>query len=155
MSVPRAALQGEGASRFVYIADYDLENAFEKVPVEIGERNEAQVEILNGLYPGDSVVTRGAYALGFAGNGSTSLKEALDAAHGHAHAEDGSELGEHEGEGDHDHDSHEDHAHDSHEGHEADGFVALTPPALFFAGLSGLLLVLLILSLAFRKHPAD
>lgn len=155
MSVPRAAVQGEGASRFVYIADYDLENAFEKVPVVIGEQNETMVEIVNGLFPGDTVVTRGAYTLGFAGNGSTSLKEALDAAHGHAHAEDGSELGEHEGEGDHDHDSHGDHAHDSHERHEADGFVALTPPALFFAGLSGLLLVLLILSLAFRKHPAD
>ena len=30
--------------------------------------------------------------LGFAGGGGMSLKEALDAAHGHEHAEDGSEL---------------------------------------------------------------
>lgn len=146
MSVPRAALQGEGASRFVYIADYDLENAFEKVPVEIGEQNESMVEIVNGLFPGDTVVTRGAYALGFAGNGSISLKEALDAAHGHAHAEDGSEMGEHEGGGDHDH-------HDDHD-HEAAGGAGFTTLTLFFAGLSGLLLVLLILSLAFRKQPA-
>jgi cobalt-zinc-cadmium efflux system membrane fusion protein len=148
MSVPRAALQGEGASRFVYIADYDLENAFEKVPVEIGEQNESMVEIVNGLFPGDTVVTRGAYALGFAGNGSISLKEALDAAHGHAHAEDGSEMGEHEGGGDHDHDHHDDHDH------EAAGGAGFTTLTLFFAGLSGLLLVLLILSLAFRKQPA-
>ena len=139
MSVPRSAVQGEGASRFVYIADYELKNAFEKVPVEIGEQNETQVEIVNGLFPGDTVVTRGAYALGFAGKGSVSLKEALDAAHGHAHAEDGSELGE---TGEHD----EDHDHDHEKGA---GFNTLT---LFFAGLSALLLVLLILSVAFRKR---
>lgn len=143
MAVPRAAVQGEGASRFVYIADYDLENAFEKVPVEIGEQNETIVEIVNGLFPGDTVVTRGAYALGFAGKGSVSLKEALDAAHGHPHGEDGSELTEEEAAasrgGGHGH---------GHGGGE--GFGTLT---LFFAGLSALLLVLLILSLVFRKRP--
>ena len=143
MAVPRSAVQGEGASRFVYIADYDLKNAFEKVPVEIGEQNETMVEIINGLFPGDTVVTRGAYALGFAGKGSVSLKEALDAAHGHPHGEDGSELTE---EGDHDHEG--DHEHDAHGSGE--DFGTLT---LFFAGLSALLLVLLILSLAFRKRP--
>ncbi|MDA7523072.1 hypothetical protein N8535_01410, partial [bacterium] len=42
--------------------------------------------------PGDEVVTRGAYPLAFAGNGGISLKEALDAAHGHEHNEDGSEM---------------------------------------------------------------
>lgn len=142
MAVPRAAVQGEGASRFVYVADYELKNAFEKVPVEIGEQNETLVEIVNGLFPGDTVVTRGAYALGFAGKGSVSLKEALDAAHGHPHGEDGSELTEEEtaaaGGGDHD-----------HEHHGGEGFGTLT---LFFAGLSALLLVLLILSLAFRQR---
>lgn len=145
MAVPRAAVQGEGASRFVYVADYDLSNAFEKLPVEIGEQNETMVEIVNGLFPGDTVVTRGAYALGFAGKGSISLKEALDAAHGHSHAEDGSELtggGDHADEGDHDHD---------HEGHGGEGFGTLT---IFFAGLSALLLVLLTLSLVFRKRAA-
>jgi hypothetical protein len=142
MAVPRSAVQGEGASRFVYIADYELKNAFEKVPVEIGEQNDTMVEIVNGLFPGDTVVTRGAYALGFAGKGSVSLKEALDAAHGHPHGEDGSELTEEEaaeaGGGDHGH---------GHGG--GNGFNTLT---LFFAGLSGLFLVLLILSIAFRKR---
>jgi multidrug efflux pump subunit AcrA (membrane-fusion protein) len=151
MAVPRAAVQGEGASRFVYIADYELENAFEKVPVELGEQNDSMVEIVNGLFPGDSVVTRGAYALGFAGNGSTSLKEALDAAHGHAHAEDGSELGGHEEGEEHDHGHHDDHDDHDHEATGGPGFNTLT---VFFAGLSGLLLVLLVLSLAFRKSPA-
>jgi membrane fusion protein, heavy metal efflux system len=142
MSVPRSAVQGEGTSRFVYIADYELKNAFEKVTVEIGEQNETMVEIINGLFPGDTVVTRGAYALGFAGKGSVSLKEALDAAHGHPHADDGSELTE--GEGDETGGGNHGQAYGG-----GKGFGTLT---LFFAGLSALLVVLLVLSVAFRKR---
>lgn len=92
MSVPRAALQGEPAARFVYVKDFELPNSFIKSPVEVGETNDRSVEIISGLLPGDSVVTRGAYSLSFAGASSVSLKEALDAAHGHEHAADGSEL---------------------------------------------------------------
>ena len=51
------------------------------------------MEVLAGLIGGDEVVTNGAYSLAFAGKGSVSLKEALDAAHGHEHNEDGSEVG--------------------------------------------------------------
>lgn len=91
-SVPRSALQGEAAARFVYVKDFDLPNAFIKTTVEVGEMNDRFVEIINGLLPGDSVVTRGAYSLSFAGASSISLKDVLDAAHGHEHAEDGSEL---------------------------------------------------------------
>jgi membrane fusion protein, heavy metal efflux system len=141
MSVPREAVQGDGAARFVYIADYELKHAFQKSAVEIGEQNETMVEVVSGLFPGDQVVARGAYALGFAGKGSVSLKEALDAAHGHPHGEDGSEL------------SKEQAAAAGEHGHEhggvAQGFNTIT---LFFAVLSGLLLVLLLLSLVFRKR---
>lgn len=92
VAVPRAALQGEGGNRFVYVKDFDLKNAFVKTPVTVGEINDRYVEITNGLLPADEVVTRGAYSLSFAGASSVSLKEALDAAHGHEHAADGSEL---------------------------------------------------------------
>lgn len=92
LAIPRAAVQGDGAERFVFIRDYELPNAFVKTPVVIGARNGQFVEVVQGLFPGDEVVTRGAYALGFAGRGSVSLKEALDAAHGHPHNEDGSEM---------------------------------------------------------------
>lgn len=91
-SVPRAALQGDAANRFVYVKDFDLPNAFVKTPVVVGKITDRRAEILSGLFPADEVVTRGAYSLAFAGGGSISLKEALDAAHGHEHAEDGSEL---------------------------------------------------------------
>ncbi len=92
LAVPRAAVQGEGGDRFVFAKDFELENAFLKCPVVLGASNDAFVEIVSGLFPGDEVVTRGAYSLAFAGGGTVSLKEALDAAHGHEHAADGSEL---------------------------------------------------------------
>lgn len=91
-SIPRVALQGDASNRFVYVRDFDLPNAFVKTPVVVGRINDRSAEILSGLFPADEVVTRGAYSLAFAGGGNLSLKEALDAAHGHEHAEDGSEL---------------------------------------------------------------
>ncbi len=107
-SVPRAAVQGEGGSRFVYVKDFDLPNAFLKTPVVTGRGNDRLVEIVSGLFPADEVVIDGAYALAFAGGGSVSLKEALDAAHGHAHNADGSEVDSgRTAAGDHDHE-HED-----------------------------------------------
>lgn len=91
-SIPRSALQGDAASRFVYVKDFEIPNAFIKTPVVTGRLSDSHVEIVSGLFPADEVVTRGAYSLAFAGGGSLSLKEALDAAHGHEHAADGSEL---------------------------------------------------------------
>lgn len=93
IGIPRSALQGEPSKRFVFVKHFDLPNAFVKAPVQTGQMNDRFVEIISGLFPADEVVTRGAYSLSFVGGGSgISLKEALDAAHGHEHAEDGSEL---------------------------------------------------------------
>ena len=138
-TIPRSAVQGDAASRFVLVKDYELDKAFAKVSVQLGEQNDQSVEVIKGLLPGDEVVTRGAYALSFAGKGSVSLKDAMDAAHGHPHNEDGTEMTKEqiaaaEGHGDHE---------------EGAGWSQLTT---FFAGTSGLLLVLLILSLLKRKE---
>jgi hypothetical protein len=143
MVIPRAAVQGDPAGRYVFIKDYELPNAFVKSPVLLGAQNADSVEVQGGLFPGDEVVTRGAYALGFAGKGGVSLREAMDAAHGHPHNEDGSEMskeqiaaaegGEH---GDHEHE----HGHDHDEGATWNGLTR------FFAATSGLLLLLLIVS---------
>ncbi len=137
MAVPRAAVQGDATGRFVYVKDFELKNAFVKCPVVIGERNDQFVEIKEGLLPGDEVVVRGAYALSFAGKGSVSLKEAMDAAHGHAHAEDGSEL------------SHEDEKGEDHNHEHA--MTYWNPLTSFFAATTGLLLVLLVLASIKRK----
>ncbi len=106
LSVPKESIQGTPAERVVFVKDFDLPNAFIRTPVRLGEQNDQFVEIVGGLFPSDEVVTRGSYSLGFAGGGSgVSLKDALDAAHGHEHNEDGSEMtNEQESEGDHGHD---------------------------------------------------
>lgn len=119
LSIPRAALQGDPARRVVFVRDFELPHAFLRQPVVVGEMNEARVEILSGLFPGDEVVTEGSYALQFTGAGSgPSLKEALDAAHGHEHNEDGSEITGAPAAGEnHDHDH--GHGHDSHLGSRA------------------------------------
>lgn len=146
MSVPRSALQGDSASRFVYVVDYELKGAFVKTPVQIGAINDRFVEITEGLFPGDKVVTRGGYSLAFAGKGSVSLKAALDAAHGHDHNEDGSERSKDQkgasgGGGD---------GHGHGEGEEG-GFKGLT---LFFAITSGVLFVMLLLTML-RKPKVE
>jgi cobalt-zinc-cadmium efflux system membrane fusion protein len=150
MTIPREAVQGDASRRFVFIKDYELEKAFVKVPVVLGEQNDRQFEVVQGLFPGDEVVTRGAYSLAFAGKGSTSLREALDAAHGHPHNEDGTEMSKEQiagTEGGHDHKHDDDHDH--------------TPSAVwnstttFFAASTAVLLVLLILNVLMpRKEVA-
>lgn len=146
MSIPRSAVQGDAAGRFVYIKDYELKNAFVKVPVSLGAMNHELAEVTKGLIAGDEVVTRGAYSLAFAGKGSVSLKEALDAAHGHPHNEDGTEMTKEQlaaaQGGGHDHD------------HEHGGEWSMM--TTFFATSTGLLLVMLFFS-AFvnRRSPAS
>ena len=122
LAIPVEALQGEASARVVFVRDADVPNSFLRTPVVMGEKDDGWVEVREGLSAGDEVVTRGAYSLGFVGGGSgISLKEALDAAHGHEHAADGSELPE-GGAGDGHHDDHECHEcnehHDEHEVHE-------------------------------------
>ncbi len=146
LSIPRAAVQGDAAERFVYIKDYELKNAFVKMPVVLGARNDRFVEVLQGLFPGDEVVTRGAYALAFAGKGSVSLREAMDAAHGHPHNEDGTEMTEEQIAA----------AEKGHHGHDhAEGGTGWNTLTTFFAATSGLLLVLLIVVALKRKEAAE
>ena len=90
LAVPREAVQGDPANRVVYVEHFELPHTFIKTPVQTGAQNDQYIEIVTGLFPADRVVTTGSYFLGSAGGGGMSLKEALDAAHGHEHNEDGS-----------------------------------------------------------------
>jgi len=144
LAVPREAVQGDPSNRVVFVSDFDLEHAFVRVPVVLGESNDRFVEVEAGLFPGDEVVTRGAYSLMFAGGGqSVSLKEALDAAHGHEHNEDGSEMTdsdmaeETDADGDHD-----DHGHE----HERSHWLLMV-----YAGFMTLLSIVLLQRLLNRK----
>ena len=93
LAVPNSAIQGSKTKPVVFVKDFELPNAFVKAPVVTGEKNDEFTEILKGLFEGDDVITNGGYALSYAAPDSgISLKEALDAAHGHEHNEDGSEM---------------------------------------------------------------
>lgn len=92
IAVEKAAIQGDHYQPHVFVKDFEIPHAFIKAPVVTGASSATHVEIKGGLFPGDEVVTQGAYPLSFAGKGGISLKEALDAAHGHEHNEDGSEM---------------------------------------------------------------
>lgn len=95
MSVPNEAVHGGPGDRHVWVKHVTLPNAFEKVSVQTGLTSNGRTEIVDGLFQGDEVVTRGSYSLGYAGKGGgLSLKEVMDAAHGHEHNEDGSEMTE-------------------------------------------------------------
>jgi hypothetical protein len=144
MAVPRAAVQGDGAERFLYVADDGIPNAFVKVPIVVGAMNGRSVEIKEGLLPGDKVVTTGAYSLAFAGKGSVSLKEALDAAHGHEHNEDGSEVSKDQKAA----------GHTEGDGHDHGGSSRkLSGLTLFSLIGNGVLLVLLVIA-TLRRKPA-
>ena len=143
MSIPREAVQGDAGGRFVFIKDYELENAFAKTSIRLGAENAEFVEVLSGLLPGDEVVTKGGYSLTFAGKGSVSLREALDAAHGHPHNDDGTEMTKEQlaGQtGDHDHDH-----------HETSDWNTKT---IFFASTTALLLLLILISGLVKRTPS-
>ena len=109
--------------------------------------NDRSVEITSGLVAGDEVVTTGAYSLGFAGKGNVSLKAALDAAHGHEHNEDGSEVS-----------ADQKAKRGSAKGGDAHGHAeGLSTLTIFSLASNGLLLVLLVLLVVamLRKPKAD
>ena len=142
-SIPLEALQGTPSDRYVFVKYFELPNAYLKSKVIAGMRNERYVEIVAGLFPADEVVTKGAYSLGFAGAGAVSLKEALDAAHGHEHNPDGSEITAEQkatvGREDAGHDHGHEHSHSS----------GLT---IFLGVLSSILFILLLL-VSLKKNP--
>ena len=134
MAVPKEALQGDAANRVVFIKHLELPNAFTRMEVETGEKNDRYVEIISGLFPGDEVVTQGSYALSFSTGGGLSLKEALDAAHGHEHNEDGTKIEGKAG------------AHDGHDDANGGSSNATSTLTLFLGATSIILMILLIIS---------
>ncbi|MDP4609748.1 MAG: efflux RND transporter periplasmic adaptor subunit [Opitutales bacterium] len=145
LSIPRSAIQGDPASRVIFVKDFDLPNAFVRVPVVLGEENDQYIEVIRGVFPGDEVVIQGSYVLSFVGGGSgMSLKEALDAAHGHEHAEDGSELGEGEESTEHD-DGHDHEGANEHGSHSS-------LPLMIYAGVMTLISLITLQMLMKRRQ---
>lgn len=77
LTVPATALIDDGGQRIAYVMRGG--ESFSRVPVKVGVRDGDRIEVLEGLGPGDRVVTRGAMQIRLA----AATPEAMG--HGHAH----------------------------------------------------------------------
>lgn len=112
VTVPRDAVQGEKGDLFVFIEE--TPGVYEKQPVIVGEGDERTVAV-TGPEAGEKVVTHGAYSLRYADASNVSLREAMDAAHGHKHGPNGEEPdADAHAEGDHKHTEGDAHDHSGH-----------------------------------------
>lgn len=84
--VPRSAVLGEAGDFFVYRQIMTAPFAYERTPVAVGLRDERFIEIINGVVPGDRVVTRGNYQLQYVGGGGA---QKIEDDHGHSHGPGG------------------------------------------------------------------
>ncbi len=66
ISVPKRALLGETGSYFVFVGDSTDKNQFEKRSVVIGDTFGNEIEIREGVFPGEDVVVQGNYQLQYA-----------------------------------------------------------------------------------------
>ena len=78
IAVPLAAVVGEPGREAVFVET--TPGTFERRAVGLGHRESGWVEVVRGVLPGESVATRGAYQLQFAGAASAPVDE-----HGHGH----------------------------------------------------------------------
>ena len=85
LAVPQRAVLGDLGNLFVFVRDG---NSFERRNVVLGIKSGDQVEIVEGVLPGDQVVTEGHYQLQFASSPAKAKEaEAPADEHGHDHAE--------------------------------------------------------------------
>jgi multidrug efflux pump subunit AcrA (membrane-fusion protein) len=85
--VPRAAVLGEAGDLFVYRQIMTAPFAYERTPVVIGMRDDRFIEIIEGVLPGDLVVTRGNYQLQYVSSGGGA--QTIEDDHGHSHGPGG------------------------------------------------------------------
>lgn len=84
--VPRSAVLGESGDLFVYRQIMTAPFAYERTPVVVGNRDDRYIEIIEGVLPGDRVVTRGNYQLQYVGGGGS---QKIEDDHGHSHGQGG------------------------------------------------------------------
>lgn len=85
--VPRSAVLGEAGDLFVYRQIMTAPFTYERTPVVVGMRDDRSVEIIEGVLPGDRVVTRGNYQLQYVSGGGGA--QTIEDDHGHSHGPDG------------------------------------------------------------------
>ncbi|MGH2900194.1 MAG: hypothetical protein ACRDMZ_16085, partial [Solirubrobacteraceae bacterium] len=89
LAVPRSALLGDFGNEFVFVEQDPEQGLFKRVPIVRGLEDDRLVEIVEGILPGDRVVTVGNYSLQFLppytepahGGGDTHHETGAEASH--------------------------------------------------------------------------
>ena len=92
--VPKRSVLGEFGNPFVFVQRDDTPDLFERRPVVTGLSNDRFVEVIDGVLPGERVVSEGNYSLQYLPAADEPETETAPA-HGDAeHADDGHSHGE-------------------------------------------------------------
>lgn len=107
LAIPKSAVIGESGNFFVFVQDEDRPTLFERRALVLGVSNDRYVEVIEGLYPGEPVVSEGGYSLQYLSPMAPDEKPepedvaGADDGHAHSHGNDPEGEGEDEGEGGH------------------------------------------------------
>ena len=63
LAVPKAAVLGEAGHLYVFVQEEDRPEWFERRPIVVGVSNDRFLEVIDGLAPGERVVSEGNYSL--------------------------------------------------------------------------------------------
>ena len=63
LAIPKSALLGEAGHFYAFVQDEDRPERFERRALVLGVANDRFVEVIEGLYPGERVVSEGNYSL--------------------------------------------------------------------------------------------
>ena len=63
LAIPKSALLGEAGQFYAFVQDEDRPERFERRALVLGVSNDHFVEVIEGLYPGERVVSEGNYSL--------------------------------------------------------------------------------------------
>ncbi|MEO8351971.1 MAG: efflux RND transporter periplasmic adaptor subunit [Chthoniobacteraceae bacterium] len=128
IAVPHSAVLGDAGNLFAFVQMDDAGLIYEKRPVVTGIKDDRYVEIIEGVFPSDRVVTLGNYQLQYV----TTKPKPKSAAAGDGHAETAGHS-------------------DDHAAADSGKLGVLRGPLTYMAGTIIVLLVLNLLAVLFRK----
>lgn len=79
IAIPQSAILGEAGNFFAYVQSDTDELVFERRALVLGMKDDRYVEISEGIFPSDKVVTRGNYQLQYVTTRKAAAKPAADA----------------------------------------------------------------------------
>ena len=135
VTVPHSAVLGEAGNLFAFVQSDTDELVYERRPVVVGLKDDRFVEIIEGVFPSDKVVTLGNYQLQYVTTRKPAAKPAeaggtnAPAATAHTEPKSGAE-----------------------DGHEHSHATALSSPLLWMGGTLGVLLLANLIAVLLKRR---